>query len=76
MEKVAGLNVIGKAPMSRSRARYERMREAILNAAAELINLTDRHDQAVAVTRECKPDLALVNIQPAAGMMASSWPSS
>ena len=39
------------------------LRDELEHAGFHVLDLTDRHDQAVAAARECKPDLALVNIQ-------------
>lgn len=39
------------------------LRDELNNAGYHVLDLTDRHEQAVAVARESAPDLALVNIQ-------------
>ena len=39
------------------------LRDELEHAGFHVLDLTDRHDQAVAVACESKPDLALVNIQ-------------
>lgn len=39
------------------------LRDELEGAGYDVLNLTDRHEQAVAVARESTPDLALVNIQ-------------
>jgi len=39
------------------------LRDELEGAGYHVLDLTDRHEQAVAVARESAPDLALVNIQ-------------
>lgn len=39
------------------------LRDELESAGFHVLDLTDRHDQAVVVARESAPDLALVNIQ-------------
>ncbi len=39
------------------------LRDELEDAGYKVLDLTDRHAEAVAVARECPPDLALVNIQ-------------
>ena len=39
------------------------LRDELEDAGYRVLDLTDRHEQAVAVARESAPDLALVNIQ-------------
>lgn len=39
------------------------LRDELENAGFDVLDLTDRHEEAVTVARESAPDLALVNIQ-------------
>lgn len=39
------------------------LRDELEDAGYDVLDLTDRHEEAIAVARESEPDLALVNIQ-------------
>jgi CheY-like chemotaxis protein len=39
------------------------LRDELEEAGYHVLDLTDRHTEAVAAAKECKPDLALVNIR-------------
>ena len=39
------------------------LRDALEDAGYHVLDLTDRHDEALEVAKACKPDLALVNIR-------------
>jgi len=52
------------------------LRDKLEGSGYEVLDLTDRHEEAVAVARKSSPDLALVNIQLGGRMMALSWQSS
>jgi DNA-binding response OmpR family regulator len=39
------------------------LKDALEDAGYQVLNLTDRHAEAVEVANACKPDLALINIQ-------------
>jgi DNA-binding response OmpR family regulator len=39
------------------------LRDELEDAGYQVLDLTDRHKEALATARDCKPDLALVNIQ-------------
>ena len=39
------------------------LQDALQDAGYEVMDLTGRHQEALAAARECKPDLALVNIE-------------
>ena len=39
------------------------LRDALEDAGHHVLNLTDRHNEALEVAEACKPDLALVNIR-------------
>jgi DNA-binding response OmpR family regulator len=43
------------------------LRDALLDAGYEVLDLTGRHQEALLAARACKPDLALVNIKLDAG---------
>jgi two-component SAPR family response regulator len=39
------------------------LRDVLTDAGYHVLDLTDRHDEAIEVAKACKPDLALVNIR-------------
>jgi DNA-binding response OmpR family regulator len=43
------------------------LRDALSDVGYHVLNLTDRHTEALEVAKTCKPDLALVNIRLAGG---------